>query len=48
MNHALGSIDDLIDVGKGERILWTSLVKVFEIDTKAPGFVLFGYHYQVG
>ena len=42
-----GSIDDLVDAGEGERILWTGLVKVFEIDTKAPGFVLFWYHYQV-
>ena len=37
-----GSIDDLVDAGEGERILWTGLIKVFKIHTKAPGFVLFG------
>ena len=43
-----GSIDDLVDARERERVLWTSLVKVFKIDTKALGFVLFWYHYQVG
>ena len=26
------SVDDLIDVGEGEGILWASLVEVLEID----------------
>ena len=43
-----GSIDDLIDARERERVLWTGLVKVFEIDAEALGFVLFWYHYQVG
>ena len=42
-----GSIDDLVDARERERVLWTGLVKVFKIDTQAPGFVLFWYHYQV-
>ena len=42
-----GSIDDLVDAREGERVLWTGLVKVFKIDTKALGFVLVWYHYQV-
>ena len=37
-----GSIDDLVNAREGERVLWTGLVKVFEIDVEAPGFVLFG------
>ena len=37
-----GSIDDLVDARERERILWTGLVKVFEIDTKAPGLSFFG------
>ena len=42
-----GSIDNLIDAGEGEGILWASLVKVFKINTQAPGFVLLSYHHQV-
>ena len=42
-----GSVDDLVDAGEREGVLWASLVKVFEVDTKAPGFVLFGYHNQI-
>ena len=42
-----GGVDDLVDVRERKRVLWTGLVKVFEIGTKAPGFVLFWYHYQV-
>ena len=42
-----GGIDNLIDTGEGEGILWASLVKVFKIDTQAPGFVLLWYHHQV-
>ena len=37
-----GSIDDLVDARERERVLWTGLVKVFEIDPEVPGFVLFG------
>ena len=42
-----GSIDNLIDAGEGEGILWASLVKVLEIDAQAPGFVILWYHHQV-
>ena len=42
-----GSVDNLIDAGEGEGILWASLVKVFKINTQAPGFVLLWYHHQV-
>ena len=31
-----------------EGILGAGLVEVFEIDTKAPGFVLLWHHVQVG
>ena len=40
-----GSIDNLIDAGEREGILWASLVEVFKIDTQAPGFVLLWYHH---
>ena len=43
-----GSIDDLVDAREREGVLWAGLVKVFEIDAKALGFVLFWYYYQVG
>ena len=33
-------IDDLIDAREGKGILGPSLVKVFEVDSQAPGFVL--------
>ena len=42
-----GGIDNLIDAGEREGILWASLVEVFEINTKALGFVLLWYHYQI-
>ena len=48
MNRALWCINDLVDARERERVFWTGLVKVFEIDAEAPGFVLLWYHYQVG
>ena len=33
-------INDLIDAREGKGILGASLVKVFEVDAQAPGFVL--------
>ena len=42
-----GSVDNLIDAGEGEGILWASLVKVFKINAQALGFVLLCYHDQV-
>ena len=40
-------IDDLIDAREGKGILGASLVKVFEVDAQAPGFVLLWFDYQV-
>ena len=37
-----GGVDDLVEGREGEGILGASLVKVFEVDAQAPGFVLFG------
>ena len=42
-----GGIDNLIDTGEGEGILWAGLIKVLKIDAQAPGFVLLWYHHQV-
>src|SRR4051812_5195175 len=42
-----GGVDNLINAGEGEGILWASLVKVFKINAHAPGFVLPWYHHQV-
>ena len=42
-----GSIDDLVDAGEGEGILRAGLIKVFEIDAQAPGFILLWHHHQV-
>ena len=36
-------IDDLIDAREGKGILGASLVKVFEVDAQALGFVLLWY-----
>ena len=33
--------------GEGEEILGASLVEVFKIDARAPGFVLLWNHHQV-
>src|SRR3954465_11736836 len=42
-----GGIDDLINSGGGKGIFWAGLIKVFEGDAQAPGFVLLWYHCQV-
>src|SRR3954462_7573885 len=42
-----GGIDDLINSREGKGILWAGLIKVFEVDTQAPGFVLLWSHSQV-
>ena len=42
-----GSVNDLINAREGEGILRASLVKVFEVDAYASGFILVWYHYQV-
>ena len=47
MNRSRDSVDNLIDAGEWEGILWAGLVEVLKIDTQAPGFVLLWYHHQV-
>ena len=42
-----GRVNDLVNAGKREGVLRVGLVKVFEIDTKALGFVLLWYHDHV-
>ena len=37
-----GSIDNLIDAGEGEGILWESFIKVFEVDKRRQDLSFFG------